>query len=866
MPPPIKLKDLIRNIRAARTQADERAIVQKECASIRNSFRDEDNTYRCRNVAKLLYIHMLGYPAHFGQLECLKLVAQPRFTDKRIGYLGTTLLLDERQDVHLLVTNSMKNDMNHSTQYIAGLALGCLGSICSQEMCRDLAAEIEKLMKQSNAYIKKKATLCAFRIIRKVPELMEIFIPATRSLLSEKNHGVLLTAVVLITEMCEKSPDTLSHFRKLVPNLVRILKNLIMSGYSPEHDVSGVSDPFLQVKILKLLRILGKYDADASEAMNDILAQVATNTETSKNVGNAILYETVLAIMDIKSESGLRVLAINILGRFLLNNDKNIRYVALNTLLKTVSADMNAVQRHRSTIVDCLKDPDVSIRRRAVELCFALINANNVRGMVKELVFFLEKADPEFKSHVSSNIFHACEKYAPNKRWHIDTMMKVLTTAGNHVLDDTVSSLIQMISDTSSLHGYTSQQLFKAIQEDNTQQPLVQVAAWCIGEYGDLLMAGQTEEAEPIQVCTYYKTELNIEDLAKEHATAGQTLFQVTEDAVVEVLEKIIQSTTATQVTKEYVLTALMKLSTRFTVTVDYIKKVISAYGPSLDMELQQRSVEYLTLFRSYDHMRAGLLERMPPMENKGINNSETKNNSERTDLVKTNDKPVVNLPTQPESNGLLDLLGDTQTVTPAIIQEPQKPQKDSADLLDLLGDLDFTSSNEMNPQPSLQQTQQPISNNILGNVMDNVQPLQPMTQPQQTPNFLGAPLDNVTNNKIPSLVAFEKAGLKIDFNFEKDSNPAVTNIMLTATNSTMFPMTEFVFQAAVPKSFQLQLQSPSGNVVPPNNSAAVTQVIKIANPQKQPLRMRIKLAYNWNGMDVNEQGEVSNFPAAVNQ
>ena len=31
---------------------------------------------------------------------------------------------------------------------------------------------------------------------------------------------------------------------------MKTLKNLVMSGYSPEHDVSGISDPFMQVGLL----------------------------------------------------------------------------------------------------------------------------------------------------------------------------------------------------------------------------------------------------------------------------------------------------------------------------------------------------------------------------------------------------------------------------------------------------------------------------------------------------------------------------------------------------------------------------------------------------------------------------------------
>ena len=100
--------------------------MQKESAAIRASFREESGDHNVRygvstpketprcsqpsrrnNVAKLLYLFTLGERTHFGQIECLKLLASPKFADKRLGYLGTMLLLDENQEVLTLVTNSL---------------------------------------------------------------------------------------------------------------------------------------------------------------------------------------------------------------------------------------------------------------------------------------------------------------------------------------------------------------------------------------------------------------------------------------------------------------------------------------------------------------------------------------------------------------------------------------------------------------------------------------------------------------------------------------------------------------------------------------------------------------------------------------
>lgn len=305
------------------------------------------------------------------------------------------------------------------------LALTAIANIASEDICRDLSVEVEKLLFHS-PYVRKKAALCGVRVIKKCPDLIDNYVDKLDQLLNEKNHGVLLTTVTLVTEIVKTDKKYRVQFRKLIPMLVKMLKTLLMSAYALEHDVNGVADPFLQVKVIRLLRALGKGSTKASELMNDALAQVATNTE-NKNPGNAILYECVRAILEIQAEPALRTLAVNQLGKFLTNRDNNLRFVALHTLIKVVDRDAQAVHRHLNTILDCLKDHDVAIRKRALELIYALVNQNNCRMLVGELVNYLQQVNDELKESLVTKISTLVQKFAPTKEWKIHTILQLLT-------------------------------------------------------------------------------------------------------------------------------------------------------------------------------------------------------------------------------------------------------------------------------------------------------------------------------------------------------------------------------------------------------------------------------------------------------
>ena len=56
---------------------------------------------------------------------------------------------------------------------------------------------------------------------------------------------MLLATTTLMVEILRVDESYIKAFRKYVATLVRILKNLLMSGYNPEYEISGVKDPFL---------------------------------------------------------------------------------------------------------------------------------------------------------------------------------------------------------------------------------------------------------------------------------------------------------------------------------------------------------------------------------------------------------------------------------------------------------------------------------------------------------------------------------------------------------------------------------------------------------------------------------------------
>ncbi len=67
----------------------------------------------------------------------------------------------------------------------------------------------------------------------------------------------------------------------------------------------------------------------------------------------------------------------------------------------------------------------VHICRRALDLVYALVNEANIKPLTKELLEYLVVCDNEFKPDLTAKICQLVLRFAPDKRWHFDSILQV---------------------------------------------------------------------------------------------------------------------------------------------------------------------------------------------------------------------------------------------------------------------------------------------------------------------------------------------------------------------------------------------------------------------------------------------------------
>jgi AP-2 complex subunit alpha len=171
------LNVFIADIRNCRGKELEEKRVNKELANIRVKFKDDglNGYHKSKYVAKLLYMHITGWPVDIGFHEATRLASSNKYHEKRMGYLAISLLSSEKDEsLQSEVIGVIKHDLGSSRETDVCLALSAISNISVDfdEGPGQFAENVLKLMSDDNSsFIKNKACLCLLSIIRKGLEI-----------------------------------------------------------------------------------------------------------------------------------------------------------------------------------------------------------------------------------------------------------------------------------------------------------------------------------------------------------------------------------------------------------------------------------------------------------------------------------------------------------------------------------------------------------------------------------------------------------------------------------------------------------------------------------------------------------------------
>ncbi|NXV20333.1 GGA3 protein, partial [Cepphus grylle] len=143
-----------------------------------------------------------------------------------------------------------------------------------------------------------------------------------------------------------------------------------------------------------------------------------------------------------------------------------------------------------------------------------------------------------------------------------------------------------------------------------------------------------------------------------------------------------------------------------------------------------------------------------------------------------------------------------------------------------------------------------------------------PMKAPEISLANVHVPLESIKPSSALPVTAYDKNGFRILLHFARECPPGRSDVLVVVVsmlNTAPLPVKNIVLQAAVPKSMKVKLQPPSGTELSPFNPiqppAAITQVMLLANPTKEKVRLRYRLTFTLGDQPSTEVGEVDQFP-----
>ncbi|XP_026525402.1 AP-2 complex subunit alpha-1 [Notechis scutatus] len=588
----------ISDIRNCKSKEAEIKRINKELANIRSKFKGDkalDGYSKKKYVCKLLFIFLLGHDIDFGHMEAVNLLSSNKYTEKQIGYLFISVLVNSNSELIRLINNAIKNDLASRNPTFMCLALHCIANVGSREMAEAFASEIPRILVAGDTMdsVKQSAALCLLRLYKTSPDLVPMGEWTSRvvHLLNDQHMGVVTAAVSLIACLCKKNPD---DFKTCVSLAVSRLSRIVSSASTDLQDYTYyfVPAPWLSVKLLRLLQCYPPPEDAAVkgrlvECLETILNKAQEPPKSKKvqhsNAKNAILFEAISLIIHYDSEPNLLVRACNQLGQFLQHRETNLRYLALESMCTLASSEFSheAVKTHIETVINALKtERDVSVRQRAADLLYAMCDRTNAKQIVSEMLSYLETADYSIREEIVLKVAILAEKYAVDYSWYVDTILNLIRIAGDYVSEEVWYRVIQIVINRDDVQGYAAKTVFEALQAPACHENMVKVGGYILGEFGNLI-AGDPRSSPLVQFNLLH---------SKFHLCSVST--------------------------RALLLSTYIKFINLFPETKGTIQEVLRSDSQirNADVELQQRAVEYLKLssIASTDVL-ATVLEEMPP-------------------------------------------------------------------------------------------------------------------------------------------------------------------------------------------------------------------------------------------------------------